>query len=65
MVDGKCGWRTEHPWCNMGWKHPQLLECLIPTGRYKNMVEILLRKIEIIGSLEVVNNHVLGRKLVK
>lgn len=45
--------------------HPQLLDCFILTSRYKTMVELLLRKIEIISSLQIVKNHVLGGNLAK
>ena len=65
MLDVKCGWLTEPPRYKMEQTQPQLLECFIPTSRYKTMLELLLQKIEIISSLQVVNNHVLGRKLVK
>ena len=65
MLDVKSGWLTDPPWYKMEQTHPQLLECFIPTSRYKTMLELLLRKIEIIGSLQVVNNHVFGRKLAK
>ena len=60
MLDVKCGWLTDPSWYKMVQTHPQLLECLIPTSPYKTMLELLLRKIEIISSLQVVNNHVLG-----
>ena len=65
MLDVKCSWLTDPPWYKMVQTHPQLLECLIPKCRYKTMLKLLLRKIEIIISLQVVNNHVLGRKLAK
>ena len=65
MLDVKCSSLTNPLSYNMEQTHPQLLECLIPTSRYKTMLELLLRKIEIISSLQVVNNHVLGRKLAK
>ena len=65
MLEVKCGWLTEPPWYKMEQTQPQLLECFIPTSRYKTMLELLLQKIEIISSLQVVNNHGLGRKLVK
>ena len=39
--------------------------CFILTSRYKTMFELLLWEIEIIGSLKVVKNHVLGKSLAR
>ena len=65
MLDFKCSSLTDPPRYKMEQTHPQLLDCFILTSRYKTMVELLLRKIEIISSLQIVKNHVLGGNLAK
>ena len=65
MLDVRRSSLTDPPRSKMEPTYPQLLECFILRSRYKTMLELLWREIEIISSLQVVNNHVLGGKLAK
>ena len=65
MLDFRCRSVNDPTLYKMEQTHPLLMEYFILTTRYKIVLELLLRKIEKISSLQVVRNHVLGRSLAK